>query len=556
MHSVVTMLPMGQGAMNLIEIYDDSILVSLSLIDCGSSDSKKSKAACKKSLAHAARKMKERYNNGSTGIRRVYLDCLLLTHKDADHYNQLNKLFRLAFGGHPSITTVRTGYLKDENNTYYNDKYWNLYIHEIRSQKKGYTQMKLTQTVNTQFNYMNWQLKYTDKNMSMIVYWINIYGYLSININENGKKPIAISSRGKLYGPNGKQINIPQDYNELKEVFQKICKIYPEQCKCINKDIINNMFNNLKTDYKKIDNKIYGNKIQIPPCIKTLCIGGNKTESGSEFAQMEELLKQYSYIQYCDCQMQGSISLYGGFGLHIIQRMHVDDLMELDGLYTNSGINPSIKNNATSIVCALLSKDNNKIQKIVFSGDATVHTFYRMLIDIRERNKPIDYSGAIWTAPHHGAYTTLEGWIKNNQEEDEQVFLSLLQEVKPNQIIVSAGYENTHGHPCDGFVKIVETYFGSNKVNEHDIYVNENNGNKRGGAYYGFKKVSFPLYTMYTSLDREKKYVGYRAKIPPDTTASTWQFPNENLPEINAAEIVKIPVSPEIPSKGLFFRRK
>ena len=67
---VVTVLPVGQGAMNLIEVYDDcNALVNLSLIDCGTDRTTPARfdkldTPVRESVEYVAEKMRERLYGG------------------------------------------------------------------------------------------------------------------------------------------------------------------------------------------------------------------------------------------------------------------------------------------------------------------------------------------------------------------------------------------------------------------------------------------------------------------------------------------------------------
>lgn len=89
MECKVTTLYIGQGAMNLIEIYDGVNLVNLSLIDCGGSFIGETNEA----IAYVQDKMQRRWNASGWPNGQVYLDNLIITHRDADHINLFAKIF-------------------------------------------------------------------------------------------------------------------------------------------------------------------------------------------------------------------------------------------------------------------------------------------------------------------------------------------------------------------------------------------------------------------------------------------------------------------------------
>lgn len=84
-----TVLTVGQGSGNLIEVYDDMELINLILIDFGSDDGNY------RSCQEVNDLMKTRGNKAKEeGITKkdFYLDCLIISHQDQDHYNLMNNI--------------------------------------------------------------------------------------------------------------------------------------------------------------------------------------------------------------------------------------------------------------------------------------------------------------------------------------------------------------------------------------------------------------------------------------------------------------------------------
>lgn len=96
-NSVLTVLPMGQGACNLIEIYgrdsnntsDPEKLIYLGMVDCGSDDSKEN-ININESFAYLWNKMYER--GKVRGEDNPLIDIVLLTHRDSDHHDKFMPL--------------------------------------------------------------------------------------------------------------------------------------------------------------------------------------------------------------------------------------------------------------------------------------------------------------------------------------------------------------------------------------------------------------------------------------------------------------------------------
>ncbi len=109
-------LPIGQGACNLVEVYDDSNpkkLVFLGMVDCGNKSNEqafnvagyagKFNSNVEASFDYITRKMRERAgiaNGGVTGEIKynLLLDLFILTHQDGDHWILLEKMLESVKG--------------------------------------------------------------------------------------------------------------------------------------------------------------------------------------------------------------------------------------------------------------------------------------------------------------------------------------------------------------------------------------------------------------------------------------------------------------------------
>ncbi len=87
----VSVLGIGQGSCNMIEIYNGQKLEFLAVIDFGTS-SDKFYADTKKVISSIIRRMKQRANDSGTDDYYAFMDLFILTHQDADHQNQLDPL--------------------------------------------------------------------------------------------------------------------------------------------------------------------------------------------------------------------------------------------------------------------------------------------------------------------------------------------------------------------------------------------------------------------------------------------------------------------------------
>lgn len=578
MDSIVTMLAVGQGAMNLIEIYDvlegERVLVNLSLIDCGSIDGHPvSKAACEKSLGFAVEKMRERYDTFGDGMM---LDHLLLTHKDADHWNLLERLFQMAIGVETALVSENIGYLRvEESDNYIENYYVNRLEGNYRYEKNYYDECEIeltfTYKVSGQDSIPEMILEYEYGDNYMSVCWRPEFLSVSVfNVYRQLNQPVGLCIFGRygLFLPKTKEhINweIPSGYKEFLELFfdiSGILQVILENYTDIpagHTVVMREMLTNINVSREDIEKVTMENPDHVPPFIKNLYIGGNSSAFSGKFGAMERTLTMLSKNREFLVNKGRCIDLYGRIQLYIIEKLNEYGLKRVNNAESVS--KPSIKNNATSIVSVLLLDGESAFKKIVFTGDATVHTFYQMLLDIDadiKQGKPVKYKNAAWTAPHHGAYKTIHGKIPIKGGE---VFPALLEQVHPTEMVVSAGVVNIHGHPCRSFMDLVENYFTRAGIRDipHDIYRNTNDKNRAGGAVWEFAPIECPLYTTYTILQDGSE--GYRDYVFSFSTENAVPAENRLLLE-NREEpagrvfgSTTIPSKTEIPSKSMFFHR-
>ncbi len=567
MHSKVTMLPVGQGAMNLIEIYDDrGALASLTLIDCGSIDGHElSKEACEESLQYAAGKMSERWNDQE----HIYLDHLWITHKDGDHWNLLNRLFEKVIGADAALVNESIGYFQMEEEADYTVEYYRNNIEGVSQYSKSYScdcDIEWTCTYQASEGEIKQEvtLEYEYEDNVMIVRWSPTHMGITILDAAAWFNKLANFSLCGMYhihlGEGWEKVPLPQDYNGFLQLFSGIYASIKQLIPIpeIHDGVILGLLQTAMPSPEMIEKCTLGNPDSVPKFIRNLCIGGNALYTGKQFAPLKKTLNMISENLILFPMKGSSYLICENFYLYIIEKLSVFELSSLEG--AESVTKPSIKNNATSIV-SVLAHPNPFFINTVFTGDATVHTFYQMLLDFVQGKVKVDYRNAVWTAPHHGAYTTLRGQIPENGGE---VFSVLLRETVPGGMVISAGLENTHGHPCNSFVGLVNDFFQYSEWpgEEHFVYHNTTDSCKRSGAVWDFFETILPLYTTYTVLDRESGRQGYRYYEFSFQEQSNHMI--QNMPwherrggtEKITEQRIKIPVMAEAPSKSMFFHRR
>lgn len=577
MESKVTMLAVGQGAMNLIEIYDERGLVNLSLIDCGSEDrDSASKDACKEALHYVSEKMKERFHQGDY----VMLDNLLITHGDSDHWNLLDRLFEEAVGA--KITFIdREGkirYFLNETADGYKETY---YLNTIEGNRSCLYEIKyckefeigLSITYIESSPYISVELDYTYEEKYFYVQWDPEFIYMivfdellsSYDIEQQNKLPVYCNDKKFYITINNKkeEYDIPPNYEEFIFLFYELyCYMksdimqIPDEHDRVIKDLLDMGIPEKEDIYTIL---VQNNKCHLP-FIEKVYIGGNPYSYGTKFTEMMQAISMCTQNDVVIKVKEGDdISLECGLKLHIIENLEVNQLQKV--IKAEAVTKASIRNNATSMVSVLLLDQNPGFKKIVFTGDATVHTFFQILFKI-DPEKPYEYCNAVWTAPHHGAYTTMRGLMYEfGQKVRTEVFPKALSLMCPNQMVVSAGVNNIYGHPCHSFMEWVSEFMECNEFQDmqHTVYWNQNDHNRKCGAEWELKPVEIPLYTTYTTLQNGS--VGYQNKT--FSYPSEYDVLEENIlllenriePEGRIFGSKTIPVKEEIPSKSMFFHR-
>lgn len=570
------MLPMGQGAMNLIEIYDGGSLVSLTMIDCGGDDSNDlSNEARERSVDYAVAKMNERALTEGLGPGYC-LDCLVLTHRDRDHWNMLTKLCQKIVGEWGAVKSDQIGYLeKTEADGTLRSYLVNMKVKTMFYQifcEGGY---ELDASITHQW--MPWEnftvnLKYIFDNKKLVLTWqptmSNLQGCVRFSVyalddeKEEWSEGICISSLGgKLFGKEAEQLEnpfeVPLDMANFIGLFLHVYESYLQKWIIFPDDHMEKILRFLKevcVAKKDIFNEVKKAPKQAPVRIGEIYVGGNAFHYGRSFGKTMGLLEAIAQNVYWNVSPGSEIVLYEPFiiYLYVIQKLSLDGLQTLPG--ASSTGERGIQNNATSIVSALASALEPRGQKAVFTGDATAHTFYQMYLDRQNEQIDFDYGNAVWTAPHHGSSVTCRGFVPDTKNG---VFAALLQNCAPFGMVVSAGFKNRHGHPGKTFTEIVKGSLPQNAPS-HEFFHNARD--RARSEEWEWEAIAAPLYSTCT---RE----AYRAYVVPFLGAGINAVPIEHLPSyapslrIEQKERAGAPApfqekeKEKIPSEKLFFFR-
>ena len=506
--SVLTVLPIGQGACNLVEVYDNlNKLVFLGMVDCGNKTNEQAfsvdgnsgefNSNVEASFDYITQKMMKRAENENAGSTQeikynLLLDLFILTHQDGDHWILLEKMLERVKGyvcyKNPNIEGAEKSLYCEENG--------NKILYKSKGRKTSYSVFPTNRIINVH------------KNIKEIVSRTTKFG---LKINKNGfltVKPPNSAYRKRsyrylddllrLYGHNNQTI--------IQELYNKVSAFN------YNEEDINNKLNN--------DNKIL-------PAI------GNFLKGGDSYGD-----QAWKFTNYLAKHLSNEINIIAGTNSYkkdIFKNNYVSiDLLcgTVNGLSNSNILNPeasdqdnSIDNardynekNATSAVTLWTIGDT----KYLFPGDATVHTM--MHLNTEYTNLPkneqeictecVKRESAIMTAPHHGSDHSSMGKkivadkakyseMPDRYKGDWGIYREFLDNYKPSAVTISAGRNYGFGHPGPEFVKATDCYFNNTGATEHIIYtcIDECNKNK----YYGLYQTKSPIYStlQYDGGDRK-----------------------------------------------------
>lgn len=559
--SVLTVLPIGQGACNLVEVYDNSNkLVFLGMVDCGN------KNECffnysnvSDSFKYLREKMKARaqaiYGAG-VNDDQIYLDLFILTHQDGDHHNKfLNLLEGYVVGNMNNLTLNKGGYIYNyKDNSILSYPY--LYI---KPETYGLTD-KLNIIIQNEYSSTG------DDNKFLI----NIIGMLKVIINKNlstNRFTVATSYSSKSqktfnFKIDQNKVFIGRDTQNPYEISDKdlLCRGLPgweyyivlkafcesaEGKAAIGKRKLTELIKKqlkrwLIDDYKALDQI----KVVLQSRNRSLCIIGEFWKGGANYeTQAQNFVKRISARTktYVDrAKSDYSYKIKNGNTtvgtVKVLCNLEIEKLNKINNIENSHGAGPNYKN-GSSLVTLWTIGDT----KYLFPGDATVHTM--MHLNTEYTNLPkneqeictecVKRESAIMTAPHHGSDHSSKGKKQPASSEtkyqgDWGIYREFLDNYKPSAVTISAGRNYGFGHPGPEFVKATDYYFNSNQQeynNDHIIYtcIHEDSKNK----YYGLYQTSSPIYSTLQYDENVKKVYFQRLQFNNSITPN-YEIVNES----------------------------
>lgn len=450
-YPVLTVLPIGMGSCNLIEVYEDSEhtkLKYLAIVDCGSDGG----GALHDSFDYILKKMQERHTYNDD----CYLDMFLLTHQDSDHWNS----FRDFIFNNLSKFTFKKDFNSGIMNNYFkaqctkiNDGYY-YYLVQRSGKTKGNFAIMHNYEYYKEISYRTGTIfsiyvlyRTSNKNVEFtprIGVKINkIIMTKEQNTLQTSTELLNVTLSKKNYSVNqtsGTQLNITASTND--SLIDSLLKLYTTE----NEEYI--LLNSLKTEsisakkiYETLNQKEASHFL-----IKESYFGGVEYCPSSKSFR-DKLLKISS--KTCkDIIEKQTNSPY----MSLICRMTSDEYTKTKEHLIDASYGDAELKNATSAT-TLWNIGNSKY---FLPGDMTVQTMYY----ITNKNLYTNCKQAIMTAPHHGSSITSRGQnctnMKNKTADPYLVLNNFISEVLPSSMVISASYKNGYGLPGKEFLKACE----------------------------------------------------------------------------------------------------
>lgn len=547
MQCKVTMLYVGQGAMNLIEVCDDDDrLLNLSMVDCGGEVRESDDA-----IQYVWDKMYQRME--TSGVGHPILDNLIITHRDKDHFNLFSEIFAPLikkdgyFSVGKEVWCSKIGkndlelYKKPiEASMQDGEKYTQIIcriendhdiivhstftsrpdkdelFHEVRAE--CYVKEDDDETKREKVLKFSWEEQGTG---SFSCCDNSTYKCIANSIVEIPGCMLTVWMNNKMIAK-GKI----QTFENYKDFYAKCIKPNLGNIGIVGDvgDSILNIMEQIYPSVDKIEEEFLKEK-EIPDMwINAAYIGGNTKQQTKKYKTMKNILALHcgnsNMSTFEGIQTGHRFHLYGPYQMMVLKRLD----------FNGSGL---VHNNATSLIMTLFNSIGND-RKVVFPGDANAHTFKQW--ETKYTDQLDSFCNAYWLAPHHGS----DSFKSKEERNDQCVFYRILRDSEAKDMVISAGKDNNFKHPYKSFIELMEMYYANMKMQVDAHMIRCNNTDSRYGKLDN-QIIKYPLYTLCTDGIR----TNYMCDRDPQVLLEDSRVFRE------------IPRKPqEVPAPGLFFRRK
>lgn len=573
----VSYLAIGQGNCSLIEIWEGASYAArsnlfIALIDCGSDDSMGNQNVID-SIATITTAMGK--HSAGTGFTPPYLDILFVSHQDMDHWNKLDMILNSANGKRKINHGLRDIDTCIQTPAAIASINFSPVVATVLASQEQYSKWKVF--VDTALYRGSQHLLIDSQNYYMAIEWscIDIIKkqvsfklefeiddpYLEISLSFGNDCSLGgwtfeleNETYRYTYYMNGytKKYELTKDFTIIKmddswkltEAFQATLD---ELIKVKKLKIKSSTIVSLYTSYYNFLNKftyedvvqIINDKQDLKCYIGQAFIGGEEGIYSPSFIGMRDRIKAV-----CSTEVVQLIKNQKKHIIYFNRDWNMETTMlcctELSNCkLTGAKSEKSIKNNASSAV-ALWCINNNKF---LFPGDATVHTMYYMT----NNNLLDDTTASIMLAPHHGSGTSSKVSSKkrgrNGVQPDPWAILErFLETIKPSEMIISAGINNTHGHPNRSFIAKSEKTLSLTSADPHNICYNVLDSGRTSKNYQRMdEKITLFTNAVYNQAG-QLVYMNYNRVCSTITPTSAFVEPETYVSSaIEPQRIIELP---------------
>jgi hypothetical protein len=521
----VTVLAIGQGSASLLEVwegdsYEKRSNLFVALMDCGSDDNK-----IKQNVKDSIFTIKDAMNRHSDteGFTPPYLDVLIISHQDKDHWDKLDMLFEEVNGKrtiNALLSTIETCIQKP---AVINNLVFPVTGVKILAGQEQYSKIKglFSQTAlyegsqhlqigdqeyytNIEYSY-NYLFKITSYTLQFEIDDPYLEISVSYNCNKKSNWSFVMEDIDELYNyyfdqslqlyvllRDSQLIGFPSDWDVAGVLKETMDNLITRTGVNISSDIIvaifttyNNLLDTLTCD-KVV--AIIDNNLDLKCFIGQTFIGGQEDIYSKSFKNMRDRIKAVTSTGIEQLiGNQTNREIYNNHELGV--KCSVLCCTKLSNCkLSGGGSGRSLEHNASS---AVVQWEISGV-KVLYPGDATVHTMHYM----QNENLTKKALNCVLFAPHHGSGTTSGIANKSGSSDPWELLEKFLNSMQPQQIYISAGENNRHGHPNLSFVNKSEAVLRTKTADLHYICYNTQMSGNTGRDY----RMAFEVIPLYTTV--------------------------------------------------------
>ena len=491
----VTTYNIGQGLFNLV-CEENGGKRRCGIVDCGTINITKNMFT-DETLDNAIATIKK--------FRGNVIDYVVLSHQDKDHWSRILDLLERFYN--------------IEQGTYYKNSSGTKAFFYTKNNKK--TEVMKWDCKYQTFSYKFLEDYYQTQFMETWTSNTNLRIDFSLSIDtilDKFRCSIEAEYDSEIYAISAcdpkkdKKINLDNPKEELEMIVPKLVKYIKDEYHIVTSETaitqyISNCFSKKKLGidmYRTIAN-------MTETCDANIAIYAGGEEAGMSYIMLKSILDVYGILN------EGSryIVLFTkdtpyptGYSIFInVSEIYKDNDNDKDR------VKPILRN-ATSFM-TLFTQGN---LQILFPGDATFHTFRRVLD--RKIIKKLNFI----VAPHHGSYHSNIVIDADNKVIKDQPVINFFKETTPTKVFISA-FHGTFGHPRRSVVNFMEKYaaFTSKKEKHKLALCDDMDKNKilkteeTNKEIYTTEISNDLIYTAHDIIIKKPSVLSEKMIVPEDT---------------------------------------